>query len=426
MALEFLQQVRILDPSANYDRIGDVVLDNGVIKAIGPTLPIPDSAVVIDGQGCVFSPGLTDLYSRSGEPGHEERETLESLLESAISGGFTNLNLLPNTTPALDNSGQLTWMRNKVSSLTASSLTAIRHGPNVQFWGALTLNVAGQQLCEFAELEPYVIGFSDGKPVPAALMLRRILDYLQPLSNPIMLWPCDANLTGHGTIRDGVNALKFGLPGIPSSAETVPIAMILELLREIQTPVHLMRISTARAVELIAVAKSEGLPVTASVTWQHLLYDTNHLQNYDPNLRFLSPLGNPIDRIALIQAIKSGVIDAIAIDHSGYTYEEKTVAFGETIPGAIGFEFALAELWNTLVKSEILTALELWRSLSQRPMSCLNQTLQSIQPENQQSLILFDPNESWLVTEQTLKSRSHNTHLLNQTIQGKVIKTWCQ
>lgn len=421
MALEFLQQVRILDPRANYDRIGDVVLDNGIIKAIGPTLPIPDSAVVIDGRGCVFGPGLTDLYSRSGEPGHEERETLESLLESAIAGGFTNLNLLPNTTPALDNSGQLTWMRNR-----ANSLTTIHHGPNVQFWGALTIDTAGQQLCEFAELEPHVTGFSDGKPAPAALMLRRILDYLQPLGKPIMLWPCDPNLTGNGTIRDGVNALKFGLPGIPSSAETVPIAMILELLREIQTPVHLMRISTARAVDLIAAAKSEGLPITASVTWQHLLYDTSDLQNYDPNLRFLSPLGNPIDRIALIQAIKSGVIDAIAIDHSGYTYEEKTVAFGETIPGAIGFEFALAELWNTLVKSETLTPLELWRSLSQRPMNCLNQTLQSIQPENQQSLILLDPNKCWPVTEQTLKSRSHNTHLLNQTIQGKVIKIWCQ
>ena len=419
MALEFLQHVRILDPIANSDRIGDVLLDNGRIKAIGPTLPIPDSAIVLDGEGCVFGPGLTDLYSRSGEPGHEECETLESLLESAISGGFTNLNLLPNTTPALDNPGQLTWMRHRANSLAAI-------GPQLQFWGALTLNTSGQQLCEFRELEPYVIGFSDGKPVPTPLMLRRLLDYLQPLGKPIMLWPCDVDLTSKGIIRDGVNALKFGLPGIPSSAEAVSIAMILELLREIPTPVHLMRISTARAVELIAAAKSEGLPITASVTWQHLLYDTTNLQNYDPNLRLLSPLGNPIDRIALIQALKSGVIDAIAVDHSGYTYEEKTVAFGETIPGAIGFEFALSELWNTLVKSGTLTALELWRSLSQRPMSCLNQTLKSIQPENLQSSILFNPNECWPVIQQTLKSRSYNTHLLNQTVQGKVIKTWCQ
>lgn len=126
--LEFLQQVRILDPSANHDRIGDVLLDNGTIKAIGPTLPIPHSAVVVDAEGCVFGPGLTDLYSRSGEPGHEERETLESLLESAISGGFTNLNLLPNTTPALDNLGQLTSMRHRANTLAAI-------GPKLQFWG---------------------------------------------------------------------------------------------------------------------------------------------------------------------------------------------------------------------------------------------------------------------------------------------------
>jgi dihydroorotase len=295
MSLEFLSQVRVLDPVAGSDRICDVILDQGKLQAIAPTLSKPDGAEVLGIKGAVLGPGLIDLYSRSGEPGHEERETLAALLQGAIAGGFVQVNLLPNTLPALDNPGQVNWMGEKIQQLKMQM-------PQVNFWGALTLETAGKQLCEFAELSQQVIGFSDGKPIAQPLMLRRTLEYLQTLGKPLMLWPCDPELTGKGSIRDGVNALKYGLPGIPESAETVPLAMILELLREIPTPVHVMRISTARSVEMIAEAKAAGLPITASVTWHHLLLETTALKDYDPRLRLAAPLGNPADRTALTRS----------------------------------------------------------------------------------------------------------------------------
>jgi dihydroorotase len=384
MSLEFLSQVRVLDPVADSDRVCDVILDQGKLQAIESHLSKPDGAMVLNGG--VLGLGLVDLYSRSGEPGHEERETLEALLKGAIAGGFTQVNLLPNTLPALDNPGQLNWMHRKVEQLATQIQV-----PKVNFWGALTLELAGKQLCEFADLSIQAIGFSDAKPIVQTLMLRRILEYLQIVGKPLMLWPCDPELTEKGSIRDGVNALQYGLPGIPVSSETVPLAAIFELLREIPTPVHLMRISTERSVQMIQAAKSEGLPITASVTWHHLLHDSTALKDYDPYLRLSPPLGNPDDRKALVQGIKSGVIDAIAVDHSAYTYEEKTVAFSEAPAGTIGYESALSSLWSGLVVTGELTALELWRSLSQKPAQCLNQSVRPIQVGESRSLVWFNP-----------------------------------
>ncbi|MGI0494903.1 dihydroorotase [Alkalinema pantanalense CENA528] len=420
MAIEVLQQVRVIDAVAGTDRTADVLLEDGMIQAIEAQITPPEGSQLRSGQGLILGPGLVDLYSRSGEPGHEERETLDSFMAAAIAGGFTQVNVLPTTTPAIDNPATISWIREQVQSRLLSSLSAMPTLPRLQFWGALTLETAGQQMVELGELAPHVVGFADGKAITNLAMLRRILEYLQPLQKPLMLWAYDPSLAGHGVAREGVNALKFGLPGIAVMAESAPLAAILELLQEIPVPVHFMRVSTARGVELIQAAKAQGLPVTASTTWLHLLLDTNDLGTYDPNLRLSPPLGNPSDRLALIQAVKTGVIDAIAVDHQAYTYEEKTVAFGEAPMGAIGLELAFPTLWHYLVETEHLTAVELWRALSCQPLACLGKSTPELTLGGCHDWILFQPDQTWTVTGQTLKSRSFNTHYLNQTLQGRV------
>jgi dihydroorotase len=203
-------------------------------------------------------------------------------------------------------------------------------------------------------------------------------------------------------------------PVDPVSSETAALAAIVEIIAEIGTPVHLMRISTRRGVEIIAAAKQRGIPVTASTTWLHLIADTTDLATYNPNLKLDPPLGNPDDRIALIEAIKTGVLDAIAIDHSPYTYEEKTVAFGEAPAGSIGLELALPLLWQHLVVPGKLSALELWAALSTKPAQCLHQS-----PPTQ--LILFDTQATQIVTQNSLKSLSHNTAWLGREVVGRVV-----
>lgn len=415
MTLELLRQVRVVDAVSGTDQSADVLLEQGTIQAIAPSLTPPEGTAIRDGQGLVLGQGLVDLYSRSGEPGHEDRETLDSLFAAAQAGGFTRLNLLPQTQPAIDNPASVSWFETQIEQRSghASKL-------KVGLWGALTLDTAGQQMTELGDLANGTVGFSDGKPIVNWSLLRRLLEYSQPLQKPLMLWACDPGLTGNGIAREGSAALRFGLPGIPTMAEVAPLAAILEILREIPTPIHLMRVSTARSIELIAAAKSEGLPITASTTWMHLLWDTTDLASYDPNLRLSPPLGNATDRTALIQAVKSGVIDAIAVDHQPYTYEEKTVAFGEAPAGAIGLELALPMLWHHLVESGHLSAIELWRGLSQGAAHCLGQSLTAIQPD-QREIILLDPQATWTVSSTSLKSRSYNTHLLDRAIQGQVL-----
>lgn len=403
-----VQQVRVLDPVSKSDRIADVLIEDGMIHAIETHLEVAADEIK-SAQGLILAPGLVDLYSHSGEPGFEDRETLASLQQAAIAGGFTRVHILPDTDPAIDNPTTVVWLKKHTA---------------LNCWGALTLDVKSQQMTELIELaESGIVGFADGKPIANLALVRRSLEYLQPLRKPIVLWAWEPSLA-NGTMREGSNSMRFGLPGIPVMAETAPLAALLECIAEIGTPVHLMRISTARGVELIRAAKSRGVPVTASTTWMHLLLNTSALASYDPSLRLDAPLGNESDQQALIDAVQEGVIDAIAIDHTPYTYEEKTVAFGEAPAGAIGLELALPLLWQNFVVTGRWSALDLWRSLSDRPAACLGQSLNPIAVGQKAELVLFDPAQTWIVDRASLKSRSTNTSWLGKSLTGKVIKTW--
>ncbi len=426
MTTELIRAVRVLNPLSGTDQVADVCIVDGVIEAIWATprqanapphsLPsMTEADTVFDASGLVLAPALVDLYSHSGEPGHESRETLESLMQAAIAGGFSRLTLLPDTQPALDQPAIIQQIQQQVQQF--------EQAPRLACWGAMTQRCRGEQMAELGELTSVVAGFSDGQPLANPLLLQHVLDYAKPLGQPISLWPCDRALTGEGAVREGQTSIQLGLPGVPALAETTALAVILECVAELQTPVHLMRISTARSVELIREAKARGLPITASTTWMHLLLDVEAVASYHPALHLDPPLGNPSDRHALLEAVQTGVIDAIAIDHTPYTYEEKTVAFAESPPGAIGLELALPLLWTTLVESG-WSALELWNALSVRPSQCLNQTPPQLEIGAAAELVLFDPKAAWTVSSATLNSLSTNTPWLGQTLTGSVLKTW--
>ncbi len=439
MALELLQNVRLMDAVAGSDRPCDLWLHDGHIAAVSDAgsaaepVDFPDNTERRDCTGLVLGPGLVDLYSQSGEPGHESRETLTSLCAAATAGGFTRIALLPTTQPAIDNPASVDWVRSAIASRSASH--PFPSMPQVYLWAAFTQGASGQQLSELTELAATpIVGFADGRPLTNPLLLRRLLEYAQALNKPLALWCCDPAIQSGGVMRDGVDAIRVGLPGTPVIAETAPLAALIETLVDlsIAVPVHVMRISTARGVEQIAQAKAAGLPITASTSWMHLLLSTQALSSYHPSLRLEPPLGTPADRAALVHAIESGVLDAIAIDHTPYTYEEKTVPFAEAPPGAIGLELALPLLWQGLVETQHCSALALWRALSCNPARCMGQTLEAILPESATAnapkspaeLTLFDPNQHWVSAPQHLQSLSHNTPWLHHPIQGRVLKTW--
>lgn len=433
MASELLQQVRVINPVTQTDRISDLLITDGVIRAIADQLTdYPTDTIPQDCRGLIAAPGLVDLYSQSGEPGFEERETLDSLLQAATIGGFTRIAILPTTQPAIDNPAMVAWLKDRHQTLrrsrplSSSSLPASSSPlPHLHCWAALTQKTQGQQMTELAELAATeIVGFADGRSLNHLVLVRRLLEYGQPLKKPIALWADDPNLAGDGVMREGQESIMFGLPGIPAIAETAPLAALLECIAAINTPVHLMRVSTARSVELIRAAKAQGVPITASTTWMHLLLNSQVVGSYDPNLRVAPPLGNPADQQALQQAVQAGILDAIAIDHTPHSYEEKTVAFAEAPSGAIGLELALPLLWQGLVASGQWSALELWRALSTNPAQCLQQPPPTIELNQPAELILFNPDQTWTVDPASLQSRSQNTPWLGQTIQGRVVKLW--
>jgi dihydroorotase len=408
---QLFQQVRVLDPICRTERSADILVIDGVIEEVSTTTQFPADTTIAPGAHLILGPGLVDLYSHSGTPGHEERETIESLLLAAKAGGFVQVNILPDTLPALDRASSIISLDRKYHHIAAQ----IPNCPQLGYWGALTEGVAGKTMTELAELSTTNIsGWADGSPIANPALIRRLLEYLQPFNRPIGLYALDRSLRGNGLARSGVDALKFGLPVDPVSSETAALAAMIEIVAEIGTPVHLMRISTQRGIELIAAAKQRGLPITASATWLHLIADTSDLATYDPNFKLDPPLGTPADLLALIAGIKTGVLDAIAIDHSPYTYEEKTVAFGEAPCGSIGLELALPLLWQKLVVTGQLTAIELWTALSTNPAQCLRQS-----PPTQR--ILFDTQATRTVSCNNLKSLAHNTAWLGQEVIGKVL-----
>lgn len=422
MITELLQQVRVIDAVSGTDQIADVLIVNGDIQAIASKITDISADISIqDCRGLVLGTGLVDLYSHSGEPGFEDRETLVSFLQAATAGGFTRVNVLPDTFPVIDNPALVTQLQKQIESEKSSDSF-----PLLQVWGSMTMNLDGQQLVEFTDLvNRGVVGFTDSKPWENLGIVRRVLEYLQPFAKPVAFWPCDRHLCANGIIREGAEALRIGLPPIPVSAETSAIAALLELVATFPTPVHIMRVSTAQSVELIARAKLQGLPITASTTWMHLLLDSTNVKSYHTSLHLQPPLGNISDVIELRRGVREGVIDAIAIDHAPYTYEEKVQAFAESPPGAIGLELALPLLWQNLVVTGELTALELWRCLSNQPARCIQQEIKPIQVGEKAELTLFNPEENWTVNRENLHTLSQNTPWFGQKIKGRVVQIWC-
>jgi len=420
MTKELLKQVRVIDPLQKTDIVADVLITDGYIQDVAPQITnFTTDTSVRDCRGLVIGPGLVDLYSHSGEPGFEERETLSSLLQAATAGGFTKICVLPDTLPVIDQPALVTQLqqyrnREKVS-------------PSLHIWGAITLDLAGKQLTEVADLTAAgIVGFTDGKPWENLGIVRRVLEYLQSFGKPVAFWPCDRYLAANGMIREGAEAMRLGLPPMPASAETTAIAALLELVADIGTPVHIMRVSTARSVQLIAEAKSKGVPITASTTWMHVLLDTTSMRSYHTALHLDPPLGNYQDMLCLREGLRTGIIDAIAIDHAPYTYEEKVQAFAESPPGAIGLELALPLLWQNLVATGEFTPLELWRVLSHQPATCLQQEVKAIQPGEKAELTLFDPQQIWNVNQANLQTLSYNTPWFGKEIIGRVVQVFCE
>ncbi|MCU0775972.1 MAG: dihydroorotase [Ideonella sp.] len=398
---------RIVDPASGRDGSGDVAIAADRILSIGrvPTDFAPER--VIDASGLVVAPGLVDLAARLREPGHEHEGMLESELAAAAAGGVTSLVCLPDTDPPLDEPGLVEMLKFRARKLSRCRLFPL---------GALTRQLQGQALTEMVELtEAGCVGFSQAEaPVRDTLVLHRALSYAATFGYTVWLRPQDAWL-GHGVAAKGPFATRLGLAGVPVIAETVALQTIFELVRDTGARVHLCRLSSAGGVALLRQAKAEGLPVSADVSINHLHLSDVDIGFFNPDMRLAPPLRGTRDRAALRDGLADGTIDAIVSDHTPVAEDAKNLPFAEAEPGATGLELllSLALKWGSEQGLPLPATLA---RITQAPARVLGSALGTLAASAGRlveggvaDLCLFDPEATWTVTPEVLRSQGKHT-----------------
>ena len=373
-------------------------------------------ARVIDGRGLLLLPALTDAHTHLREPGQEWKEDIASGLAAAAGGGFSNILCMANTDPVNDNAAVTRFMLRRADE-------AWPHGPRLFPVGALTVGLAGRELAPMEELRAAgCVAFSnDGEPVADTELFRRALEYAADLApvidhceDPYMAKGCGAN--------EGSMSARLGLRGQPDVAEALQVARDILLAEYLGAPVHLAHVSCRRAVELIAAAKQRGAPVTAETCPHYLLMTDAALFGYDTMAKVNPPLRTDDDRLALIQALGQGVIDILATDHAPHAAHEKETPFEDARNGISGLDTALASLWE-LVRLGRLSAEDIVTRFAWRPAEIFRLPVNRFAPGDPADFILFDPDESWVVTPETMRSKGKNTPLLGQSLTGRVLLT---
>jgi dihydroorotase len=412
-----LTDARIVDPASNKDGRGHLLMRDGLIADIawGAAPPAPEGATVIDCRGLILAPGLVDGRAFVGEPGAEHRETLKSASEAAASGGVTTLVCMPDTSPPVDDPAIVDFVLRRARD------TAI---VNVRPAAALTKGLRGREMTEIGLLgEAGAVAFTDGaRSVANAQVMRRALTYARDLEALVMQHLAEPDLVGEGVMNEGELASRLGLPGIPREAETVMLERDLRLVRLTGARYHAAAVSCADSVALLARAKEAGLPVTAGVSINSLALNENDIGDYRTFCKVSPPLRHEDDRQAVIEALASGVVDAIVSDHNPQDVETKRLPFAEAADGALGLE-TLLSAGLRLVHSGRLTLLQLLRALSTRPAELLRLPGGRLARGGPADLILIDPDEPYVLDKRDLRSRSKNSPFDEARLQGRVLMT---
>jgi len=398
---------RVVDPASARDAVGDVYAADGKIAE-----EFSRADRVIDAKGLVVAPGFIDLSARLREPGYEYKATLESEMDAAVAGGVTSLACPPDTDPPLDEPGLVDMLRRRAKALSRARVYPL---------GALTVKLRGEALTEMAELgEAGCVAFSQGNvPLRDTQLLWRALQYAATFGYPVWLRAEDAWLSKDGVSHDGEVATRLGLAGIPSFAETIALGAILELVRATRARVHVCRLSTAGAVEMMRNAKQEGLPVSCDVAIHHLHLCDMDLGYFDSHCRLEPPLRSQRDRDALARGLAEGAVDCLCSDHTPVDEDGKHLPFAEAEPGATGLELLLPLTLKWGAAHKLPLAVTLARMTSD-PARILGVATGRIVTGAPADLAIFDPGAAVRVTAESLKSQGKNTPFLGYEFAGRV------
>ncbi|WP_106794855.1 dihydroorotase family protein [Aquimarina sp. Aq78] len=399
-----LKAATVIDPKSPFHRqTVDILIENGIITDINTTIKASDHVEEVTLDNLHISQGWFDSSVSFGEPGYEERETIDHGLQVAAKSGFTAIALHPNTFPITDNSTSVGFLKGK-SQNSAVSLYPI---------GALTIQSKGIDMAELYDMQQAgAIAFGDyKKAIQNPNLLKIALLYAQNFGGLVLSFPQENNIAGKGMVNEEEQSTLLGLKGIPALAEELQIARDLFLLEYTGGTLHIPTISTAKSVELIRDAKAKGLQVSCSTTVHHLTLTDKELVTFDTNYKVLPPLRTQKDVNALVKGIKDGTIDMITSDHQPIDVEHKKVEFDHAKYGTTGLESAFGTLNNILDIEQTIALLT-------RGKSIFKIESESIEKGNKADLSLFSPMDETTFTEEHVISSSKNSAFIGKSIKG--------
>lgn len=411
---------RVFDPALGLDEIADVVIEGDRVTRVGrdaaASMPRHDSIRIVEASGLWVCPGFVDLHVHLREPGEEYKEDIDSGLRAAAAGGFTAVCPMPNTRPVNDNRAITEMILSRAEQQT---------GPRLLPFGAITKGQRGAELTEMADLrDAGAIGVSDdGVCVMNSAVMRHAMEYARTFDLLVSQHCEDHHLTEGAQMHEGARSTRLGLRGWPRAAEDVIVARDLILAELTGARYHVAHISSMGAIRWLREAKSRGLRVSAEVTPHHLLFTDEKLLKYDTYCKVNPPLRQDEDRAALREALADGTIDCIATDHAPHSDLEKDCEFEAASPGIDGLETAVPGLLG-LVRDGVLTPMRFVEAMSTAPLRLLPDLEGgSLRESGRADLTVLDPKQRWTLTNEALRSKSHNTPLLGQELIGRACMT---
>ena len=411
-----IRGARVLDPGAGLDALLDVKIENGVIAELAQPSSKKSAGKGVAAEGLVLAPAFVDPHVHLRTPGREDEETIASGTAAAAAGGYCAILAMPNTSPTIDNAAVLGALIEQ-----AQEQAKVPTG----FMAAISRELAGEELTEMGELaETGAAAFTDdGKPVRSAALMRRALQYAGSTGRRLALHCEDQALSRRGQMHEGAVSAELGLAGYPSVAESVAVGRDLALAAYEGQPLHLMHLSTRESVDLLGRALVDGVQASAEATPHHLCLTDEAVRSLDSNLKMNPPLRPEHDRLALIEALKSGAISCIATDHAPHARQEKDVPFEAAPFGVTGLETAFAALYTHLVEPGLLSLETLLDRMSAGPAQVFDLPVTRIGVGEPANLVLLDLEASWMVCEERFRSLSVNSWLLGQALRGEVVLT---
>lgn len=407
---------KLVDPSQQLEKIGDLLITNGQITGVGGSIAGPEEAEVIDCKGLIVSPGFIDVHCHLREPGREDVETVATGALAAAAGGFTAVCAMPNTDPVTDNQAAVGFIVRQAQRASAARVYPI---------GAISVGQQGKVLAEFGEMvgAGAVAVSDDGKPVANAQLMRTALEYARTFKIPVIDHCEEPTLAEGGSMNEGIVSAQLGLKGIPAEAEEIMAIRDILLARLTGGHVHLAHMSTRGSVELIRWGKDRGINVTAEVCPHHLSLTEESVRGYHTDAKMNPPLRTSDDVEALCEAVKDGTIDLIATDHAPHHYDEKEREFADAPHGIVGLETALAVVVTNLVGRGYLTFPQLVDRMACTPARIFNLPGGTLKRGAMADVTVFDPAAEWKVDPSQFLSKGRNTPYAGMSLTGRAACT---